>query len=717
MKKLKKYLPLIPAVLIVVLIIAGIGVWRDYRDTLMKNQEDQLLIVTRILRDNLKISMEEYQDTLEFISNISTGNMDEGDVQKNIYQEFLHTWRNFVCDIYQEDAQGNIIYSAADLEFKNPVILAEYSDEKSIWMMSDGENQYIVFKKKENSGGQICLAIDAGKYYQSLISDIHVGTNGYIVVKNKEGTVIMHPDKAQWGEEVIKGRKERFPDLDYSSLEEMLKEQSEEKEGISRYYSYWWVNPKVQKTEKISAYCSAEMGQDAWIVSAVIDYDDFYAPIAEGFLKISLIFGLAVILVGILVFIYGRMLRTVYKSSREIKNLKELNTLLENVQRSEDAIAHQERLQIMGTMTGGIAHEFNNFLTPIMGHAELLMMELPEDSDEQDSAKEIYEASEKAMDVVKQISSLSRKNVETVYKCIHVKKMMQRALKMIASVCPPQIHLESELQVEQENILGNSTQLNQVLLNICINAIHAIGKKEGTIHVKCEVISRESLAGFLDKELPDTWKDYIYISIKDNGCGMDKETLRQIFDPFFTTKKGGEGTGLGLALAEQIVTSHKGYVFAESQPGAGSCFHIGVPVLQADQPEEAVYAGERNEIRMVFADDNAKVLELLRRSFDKIGMQIQTCMTVEELSANLAEKEADVLVVEESIGGQSGVDFCMSIAGKYPKMLKLVSIESISREIVEAKKKGIINGYVEKPLSDRNVLEAVRECQKEQGLY
>ena len=411
------------------------------------------------------------------------------------------------------------------------------------------------------------------------------------------------------------------------------------------------------------------------------------------------------------------MLRTVHKSSREIKNLKELNSLLENVQRSEDAIAHQERLQIMGTMTGGIAHEFNNFLTPIMGHAELLMMELPEGSDEQDSAKEILEASEKAMDVVKQISSLSRKNVETVYKCIPVKKMMQRALKMITSVCPPQVHLESELQVEQENILGNTTQLNQVLLNICVNAIHAIGKKEGTIHVKCEVISRESLAGFLDKELPDTWTDYIYISIRDNGCGMEKETLRQIFDPFFTTKKGGEGTGLGLALVEQIVTSHKGYVFAESQPGVGSCLHIGLPVLQADQPEETVHVGERHEIRMVFADDNAKVLELLRRSFDKIGMQIQTCMTVEELSANLAEKEADVLVVEESIEEQSGVDFCMSIAGKYPKMLKLVSIESISREIVEAKKKGIINGYVEKPLSDRNVLESVRECQKEQGLY
>ena len=90
-------------------------------------------------------------------------------------------------------------------------------------------------------------------------------------------------------------------------------------------------------------------------------------------------------------------------------------------------------------MTGGIAHEFNNFLTPIMGYAELLMMELPEDSEEYDSAHEIYEASEKAKDVVRQISTLSRKNVETVYKSIPAQKLMQRAVKMISSVCPPQV--------------------------------------------------------------------------------------------------------------------------------------------------------------------------------------------------------------------------------------------------------------------------------------
>ena len=706
MKKMKKILTVIPVLLILLLALSGIKVWKEYRDTLMKNQEDQLLIVTRILRDNMAVAMEEYQDDLDFLCNVQAAEQDM------IYKEYVKKQKNFICNLYRETSDGKRSYIEKDIIFQDLVLLASYSDGRSIWLMSDETNKYFVLKEKINSGDWLCLVVNAGQYYQRLISDIHVGTNGYIIVKNKEGTIIMHPDEEQWGHNIIASRKTRFPDLDYSSLENMLEEQREGKEGISRYYSYWWTNPEVKKVEKISAYCSANMGNDAWIISAVIDYDDFYRPIVEGFLKLTMVFIGALLLAGILVFIYGRLIIRVRKSAKEIEDLKELNSLLESVQKSENTIAHQERLQIMGTMTGGIAHEFNNFLTPIMGHAELLMMELPEGSDEQDSAKEILEASEKAMDVVKQISSLSRKNVETVYKCVPVRKMMQRVVKMISSVCPPQVTLESDIRIENECILGNTTQLNQVMLNICVNAVHAIGKKEGYIYIKCESVTTEQMEKILEKDLPDTWKNYIFISIKDDGCGMDKDVMRQIFDPFFTTKKGGEGTGLGLALAEQIVTSHKGYIFAESQPGKGPTFYIGIPALDAKQAETTVTVSEKRETRMIFADDNAKVLEMLRSSFEKLGINIVTCITVDEVSESLQNEEADVLVVEENIEGKSGVDFCMSIAGKYPDMIRLISIDSISKEILEAKRKGIIHGFVEKPLSDKSILEAVRECRK-----
>lgn len=177
----------------------------------MQNQENQLLTVTRILRDNLKVSMEEYQDNLEFISEIQEQNKDD---LETFYKKFLDTQQNFICNLYREDSEENIIVSAVDMVFENPVKLAEYPDEKSIWMMSDEkEKYYLVFKKKEKNEEQTCLAVDAGKYYQRLISDIHVGTNGYIIIKDKKGVIIMHPDKEQWGQEIIESRKNAFRSL------------------------------------------------------------------------------------------------------------------------------------------------------------------------------------------------------------------------------------------------------------------------------------------------------------------------------------------------------------------------------------------------------------------------------------------------------------------------------------------------------------------------
>ena len=708
MKKHKKTLiAAIPLFLIVILVFAGFGVWKKYRDTLMQNQEEQMLLTTRILSENMAMSTEEYEESLSFLA--KTAENRPQDEAKQLYREFIDTQTSFITNLYLEDEQGKLSESVKDVQIVSSQLLTQSSAKNSIYMEKDtGGKIYNVYKRVLKDGRKICLMIDAEKYYQKLISGIHIGTNGYIVVKDAEGTIIMHPKKEQWGIPVIAGRKKMYPDLDYSSLEKMIEDQKKRKEGISHYYSYWWTNEKRPRVQKISAYSPVQIGDSFWVVSAVIDYDDLYEPIAEGFLKMVCIFVGILLAAGIAVVLFGRVMRDMRRAVREINDLKELNEQLEKMHRSEQSIAHQQRLQIMGTMTGGIAHEFNNFLTPIMGYAELLMMELPEGSEEQDSAKEIYEASEKAKDVVRQISSLSRKNVETVYKNISIKKFMTRAERMMESVCTPLIHMESEFCVDDEMILGNATQLNQVLLNVCVNAVHAIGKNQGNIRISCHSEEKEKLAQGVIEKLSDVWKKYIHIQVKDNGCGMDKETLRQIFDPFFTTKKGGEGTGLGLALAEQIITSHKGYIYAESKKGEGSTFHIYLPVLDTEHMPQIVQNIPRKDYRIVVADDNAKVLQLLKKNFEKIGIQIQTCMKREELQKCLEQQEADVLVVDETMEDCSGVDFCMSLAGRYPDMLKLIIIDGVSREVAEARQKGIIDGYVEKPVSDTAILEAIR---------
>lgn len=130
---------------------------------------------------------------------------------------------------------------------------------------------------------------------------------------------------------------------------------------------------------------------------------------------------------------------------------------------------------------------------------------------------------------------------------------------MVTSVCPDNVTIETDLNVGQVCILCNETQMNQVILNICVNADPGDrASEDGKLRVTARVADREELTKVVTDEIPETWERYMKVDISDNGCGMSDEVLRQIFDPFFTTKKGGKGTGLGLALVEQIIGSHKG---------------------------------------------------------------------------------------------------------------------------------------------------------------
>ena len=760
-----------------ILLLTGLKVFHDYRNTLMKNQQDQLLLMARTISRNMSSDMDNYMKELEFFSVMAGEKDDEG-----ILQRYLESGLDLALNVYVEDENGNIIKSfmpagneAGDdsrnsFEIKDLQMISDAGNGISIWQghadlfSHAGENNaldsgkivdkdILIFKKqlnKKEDGSEaayVCYAIDEDRYYENILSDVHIGTNGYIVVKNSDNIMLMHPSKDQWGISVISGRMEMFPDLDYQSLERLLEKQNRGEEGVADYYSYWWMEDEIPRVRKISGYSPVKIGDAFWVVSAVVDYDDYYQPILEGFQ------GIVMVAIGILfVFVCAsvgmiRLISVNNRAAHEIDYLKNLNQVLEEMHKSENAIAHQQRLQIMGTMTGGIAHEFNNFLTPIMGHAELLMMSLPEDSDEYDSAREILQASEKAKDVVHQMSAMSRKNVETIFRNLEASKLVNRFFRMAESICPESVELTTENDVKEEYILGNSTQINQVLLNITVNGIQAMSNRtDGKLLLKAYIREQTDIKikEFIKERV---FKKYLVFEISDNGVGMSENVRKQIFEPFYTTKRPGEGTGLGLSLAEQIVEEHKGIIHIDSEIGKGTTFFVYFPVVEVlgdenrtknvlEKSRDAMTSffeqekmqvdvvlgqgiieeGEEGlakqapkiklrKINVIVVDDNHRILSLLKDGLNaRENINAVMCDSVEALHMELQEMAADIVLIDENVGNYSGTDIFMSEFSDKKESLKIIMADSINRDIVEAKKRGIINGYMEKPVSETEII-------------
>lgn len=163
--------------------------------------------------------------------------------------------------------------------------------------------------------------------YQQLISEIHVGTNGYIVIKNDDDLVVMHPEAVQWGIKVVEGRQRIYKEqkLDMSSLSELLRAQQEEEYGVLDYYSYWWTDSALPRVHKISAFRHLNVGDSFWIVSAVVDYDDLYEPVQQSFVKVVLIFGGVALVLVLFMFRMFRLQERDRRSATEISDLKTLN--------------------------------------------------------------------------------------------------------------------------------------------------------------------------------------------------------------------------------------------------------------------------------------------------------------------------------------------------------------------------------------------------------
>lgn len=250
------------------------------------------------------------------------------------------------------------------------------------------------------------------------------------------------------------------------------------------------------------------------------------------------------------------------KSLREIQKLQQKKDAMEALNKETLEFAHHQRLETIGQLTSGIAHDFNNLLTPIMGYSLMVMEKLPpEDTESYDNLLEVYNASKKAKDLISRLSDLSRKNSAFTMRYVDPNKMIKNAITISESSKPKTVRLEENLDCHDVWLYGNEIQFSQLMINLLINAFHALEESGGLVRVSCYEEDNQ-----------------IVIQVYDDGPGIPIEIQDKIFQPFFTTKSFDKGTGLGLAIVQQVVDEYKGSIKLDSKSGFGTSFTIRFPV-------------------------------------------------------------------------------------------------------------------------------------------
>ncbi len=268
----------------------------------------------------------------------------------------------------------------------------------------------------------------------------------------------------------------------------------------------------------------------------------------------------------------ARLLMKMGKSVRIRKEagvIRRKNEAAEALNQQLQQMAHHQRLEIIGTLTSSIAHEFNNLLVPIMGYSMLALEQIPPQQEElYENVLEIYNTSLKAKTIISRLSDLSRKNGGSHMHPVSPDDLIHRSMEVAMPAKPRNVEVKLGLNCQDQRILVNEIQINQMLLNLVLNGFHAMEPQGGVLHIGTSFDENS-----------------VIIRVEDSGCGMEEEIVPQIFEPFFTTKESGKGTGLGLAIVAQVVEEHNGQIGVDSKVGEGTRFTIRLPRFHETKSE------------------------------------------------------------------------------------------------------------------------------------
>lgn len=532
-KEIKKQI-LISVAGMIALIAAAVFCFDSVRKAIIVNEQESLKSLAKVNAQSLHASLETKR---ELIYVAFSGDLnEEGDIDRGILK--LGEKGRYIpaSDItLQEEWEQEVCQKAGE----NPGTVISGPVRKS------EEGYYVLYMTKAvylegSNAGYVQIELNLDEIYddEQALSSLQLENDGYCIVKGDDGTTIM---PSYYDEEDIS--------FSYSAGN-----------GCSVEWVYEPKDGTPQKTQKLIAYETIEMGDDEFTLCIIEDYDKVTQPIEQMAFYFCL-FG-TILLAWTIGFIYS-ISQQQKKEALLVKELQYEKTLNETMKKQEGLMQKYNHSKTMSVLTGSIAHEFNNLMTPIVLYTDLLeenevvFREMPEE------ITELKSATVRCEELARQLLSYSRQGkAEKVLTDYDATFAVNEAVNMVKKLLPDNIILKVNICKTSYYIHGQVGAVNQILLNLTTNAIHAM-KNGGTLGIQFGIST-------------DNEKD-VRIIVEDNGTGIPPEIQRQVFHPFFTTKAAGEGTGIGLTVVKRLTEEHGGTIRVKTKVGKGTMFILDFP--------------------------------------------------------------------------------------------------------------------------------------------
>ena len=376
----------------------------------------------------------------------------------------------------------------------------------------------------------------------------------------------------------------------------------------------------------------------------------------------------------------------------------------------ENRLRQAYKMEAIGTLAGGIAHDFNNILGIILGNAELALDSLPDQNPGQSNLEEILTACFRARDVVRQLLSFSRKSDQEC-RAINLIATLRESMTFLRATIPSDIEIRLNRHADTEVVLADPIRINQVVINICANAAHAMREKGGRLDITTARVILDPDTASQSGELSPG--HYLSLTFSDTGPGIPPDIRDRIFEPYFTTRAIGEGSGMGLAVVHGIVTDYGGSVSVNSEPGKGAAFRILLPVADTEQAAgtEAAEISQTGTERILFIDDEASVAEMGKQMLARCGYRVESetdpLMALERFCSG--PDHFDLVITDMTMPGMTGDVLAQEILKIRPDM-PIIICTGFSEKMTPEKAAEIgIRRYIAKPLSKRDLIMTVRQ--------